>query len=319
MRKSLLVLLMVFALSDQTPAEDKIRIGIPDPTAGFITFPLAHKKGFLREEGFQAELIRISGEVMVAALSKGEIDYSASLGSTVLAALQGLPLKAVANYAPSTYTFIAQPNYKSVQDLKGKTIGIVSFGHGTEIIARMIVSHFGLDPDKDVKFVPLGNAPARRRALRQGLIAATLELPPGGLAEIKQGVFSVIARAHELFHFPQSSLAVHSNRIKDKPDEIKRVIRAGIKANRYLRENTEGAIQFLMERQKIDREIATATHEVLRAAFNDDGALPEAGLRLVIEERKKFVKVDRQVSLGEVADLSLLEQVQKELGIKEKN
>jgi NitT/TauT family transport system substrate-binding protein len=319
MRKMLVALLTIFALHGQILAEDKIRIGIPDPTAGFITFPLAQKKGFLKEEGLEAEIIRVDGAVMGAALSKGEIDYSASLGSTILGALRGLPLKAVANYAPSTYTLIAQPEYKSVQDLKGKTIGIVSFGHGTEIIARIIFRHFGLDPEKDIRFVPLGNAPARRRALTQGLIAATLELPPGGFVEIKQGVFSILARAHEIFSFPQSSLAVHSNRIKDNPNQIKRVIKAGIKANRYLRENSEGTIQFLMERQKIDREIATTTHAVLRTAFNDDGALPEAGLRLVIEERKKFAKVDREVAFSEVADLSILREAQRELGIKEKN
>ena len=52
--------------------------------------------------------------------------------------------------------------------------------------------------------------------------------------------------------------------------------------------------------------------------FNDDGALPEAGLRLILEEAKKTAKVDREISLNEIADLSILREAQKELGIRPK-
>jgi hypothetical protein len=71
-----------------------------------------------------------------------------------------------------------------------------------------------------------------------------------------------------------------------------------------------------MERQKIDRELAAATYDSASKAFNDDGSLPEDGLRLVVEETKKLNKIDRVVSLTEVADLSILRDAQRELGIK---
>ncbi len=73
-----------------------------------------------------------------------------------------------------------------------------------------------------------------------------------------------------------------------------------------------------MEWQKIDREIATGIYEYLPKAYNDDGSLPEKGFHLVIEEAKKLAKVDREVSLSEVAELSILKEAQKELGIKGK-
>jgi len=73
-----------------------------------------------------------------------------------------------------------------------------------------------------------------------------------------------------------------------------------------------------MERYKIDREIAAATHESLQKAFSDDGSIPEMGLRLVIEEAKKSAKVEREVPFSEVADLSILTRAQKELGIQGK-
>ena len=71
-----------------------------------------------------------------------------------------------------------------------------------------------------------------------------------------------------------------------------------------------------MDWQKINRELASAIYESSARIFNDDGSLPEAGLRLVVDEAKKAAKVERDVSLSEVADLSILREAQRELGIK---
>ncbi len=94
------------------------------------------------------------------------------------------------------------------------------------------------------------------------------------------------------------------------------MIRAGIKANRYIRTQREGTIQFLMDWQKVNRETATANYDSAARVLNDDGSLPEAGLRLIIEEAKKTARLDREIPLSEVADLSILREAQKELGIK---
>jgi hypothetical protein len=66
---------------------------------------------------------------------------------------------------------------------------------------------------------------------------------------------------------------------------------------------------------KINQEMAAATYDSLSQAFNNDGSLPEKGLRLVIEEAKRVGKVEREIALNEVADLSILGVAQKELGI----
>ena len=71
-----------------------------------------------------------------------------------------------------------------------------------------------------------------------------------------------------------------------------------------------------MEWMRIDKDVAVATYEALLPAFNDDGNCPEDGMRLVIEEAKKAAKVSREVSMKDVADLSILREAQRELGIK---
>jgi ABC-type nitrate/sulfonate/bicarbonate transport system substrate-binding protein len=128
--------------------------------------------------------------------------------------------------------------------------------------------------------------------------------------------FAVLARALELFNYPSSGLVATVKKVKEKPDEIKRVIKAGIKANRYIHQNRDGAVQVVMEWLKLDKETAAAAYDSVLKAFHEDGSVPEDGLRLIIEEAKRLGKVDREVSFAEVADLSILRETQRELGIK---
>jgi hypothetical protein len=99
------------------------------------------------------------------------------------------------------------------------------------------------------------------------------------------------------------------------PDEIKRIFRAGFKANRFMRANRDGTIPILMSTYKLDKEVASALYDSFVKGFNDDGSLPDDGFRRLIEDTKTITKVDREVALSEVADLSILRDAQKELGI----
>jgi ABC-type nitrate/sulfonate/bicarbonate transport system substrate-binding protein len=128
--------------------------------------------------------------------------------------------------------------------------------------------------------------------------------------------FVILVRAHELFSFPVSGVVASVKKIKEKPDEVKRVIKAGIKANRYIRQNREGTVQVMVEWMKIDKEMAAATYESTVKSFSDDLSLPDNGLRLLIDEAKRVGKVSGEVSLSEVADLSILREAQREFAIR---
>ncbi len=315
MRKIVVGLLTIFVFHASVQAADKIRIGIPSTVGQFMTLPLAQKKGFFKEEEIDAEIIQISGPPLRAAIASGELDYSASTGGMVRLAISGMPVKVVACFVPAPMpSLIARPEYKSILELKGKTIGINTFGGSSDILARMIVKHFGLDPEREIRFVA-ARAEARFAMLSQGLIDATVVGPPFDFKGSKLG-FNVLVRSYELFTYPESGLSTNIKRTKERPDEVKRVIRAGIRANRYIRANREGTIQFLIGWLRVDREEATATYDSFVKVFNDDGSMPEEGLRLVIEDARKAAKVNREVALSEVLDLSILREAQKELGIK---
>ena len=316
MIKNSVLLLSIFIFQGSVHAVDKIRIGMP-ADAGHFTLPLAQKKGFLKEEGFEAELVTITGPVANIALSNGDIDYYTGFGSAVRAMVQGsLPSRIVACFRPSPhFVLVGRPELKTVKDLKGKSIGAVP-GGAPDLVARLIIKHYGLDPDRDVKFIRSTSDGVFIR-LNQGLIDAQSLPVPGDYRGKKLG-FTVLARAEELFTYPISGLIVNIRKIKDRPDEIKRVIRAGIKANRYIRDNRDGTIPVLAATYKLDNDTAAALYDSFAKGFNLDGSLPEDGLRRLIEDTRSITKVDREVAFTEVADLSVLREAQRELGIESK-
>ena len=304
-------------LSVPIHAADKIRISMTGFAGQFMTFPLAQKRGFLKEEGVEAEIIRISAAAGRAALSGDEVDYSTGIGGTAIGgALSGIPIRVVACFVPApVLALVSRPEYKSVQALKGKTVAVLIAGGVAHFAARAIARHFGLDAEKDLKYLAVGPPDARYAALSQGLVEAAVLGPPLDFEARKQG-FNILARANDIFVFPETGLVTSVKKIQEKPDEIKRVIRAGIKANRYIRGNRDGTIQFLMEWLKLNRESAMATYDSVVKVYDDDINLCEKGLRLVIDETKKTMKLSRDVPYSEIADLSILRDAQRELASK---
>src|SRR5262249_24184326 len=232
-------LFAVLVLHASAHAADKIKIGVPELNAQYLPFHLAERKGFFREDGLQGEVIRINPTVALAALVSGELDYWTVVGNSVGAVIQGAPLRVLACYVPgSASALIVRPEFKTVQELKGKAIGLNTSGGALESMGRLIFRHFGLDPDKEIKFLPWGTNERRFSAMKQGLTAATLGSPPLDFLGKKMG-FVVLVRAHELFSYPTSGVVASVKKIKEKPEEVKRVIKAGIKATGYIRQIRE--------------------------------------------------------------------------------
>ena len=297
-------------------ALDRIRVAVSNPNMPNLTVAMAQKNGFFKDETLEAEIIRMNPNVAITALATGDVDYCQLFGAVVGGAIAGLPVRIVAGYLDNwPMTLIAQPEYKSIKDLKGKTLGISSFGATPDVAARMMLKRAGVDPEKEIKVLALGSDAARLTALTQRVVDVVVISPPADAQMEKQG-YRILARAYELFSFPYLGLGTHTRKIKEKPDEMRRVIKATIRANRFIRDNRDEAVRTLIGWGKVEREFAYASYDALKNLFNADGAVPEDGLKLVIEQARRGAKVTREVAPNEVVDLSFLREAQAELGIK---
>ena len=310
----ILIAIVIF-LGAPAMALDRIRVAVSNPNMPNLTVAMAQKNGLFKDEALEAEIIRMNPNVAITALATGGVDYCQLFGAVVGAAIAGLPVRIVAGFLDNwPMTLIAQPELKALKDLKGKTLGISSFGATPDVAARMMIKQAGIDADKEIKIIALGSDAARLTALKQRVVDVVVISPPADTQMEKQG-YRILARAYELFSFPYLGLGTHTRKIKEKPDEIRRVIKATIRANRFIRDNRDEAVRALIAWGKVEREFAYASYDALRNLFNADGAVPEDGLKLVIEQARRNAKVIREIMPNEVVDLTFLHEAQAELGI----
>ena len=311
----LLIAIVIF-LGAPAQALERIRVAVSNPNMPNLTVAMAQKNGLFKDEALEAEIIRMNPNVAITALATGDVDYCQLFGAVVGAAIAGLPVRIVAGFLDNwPMTLIAQPELKALKDLKGKTLGISSFGATPDVAARLMIKQAGIDADKEIKILALGSDAARLMALKQRVVDVVVISPPADTQMEKQG-YRILARAYELFSFPYLGLGTHTRKIKEKPDEIRRVIKATIRANRFIRDNRDEAVRALIAWGKVEREFAYASYDALRNLFNADGAVPEDGLKLVIEQARRNAKVIREIMPNEVVDLTFLHEAQVELGIK---
>jgi NitT/TauT family transport system substrate-binding protein len=310
------MILAILVFTSPVDAVDGVRIAVSNPNMPNLTVAMAERKGFFKEENIDAEIIRMNPNVAITALATGDIDYCQLFGAVVGGAIAGLPVRIVAGFLDNwPMTLIAQPEYKSLKELKGKTLGVSSYGATPDVGARMMLKQAGLDPEKDIKVLALGSDAARLTALKQRVVDIIVISPPADTQMEKQG-YKILARAYELFSFPYLGLGTHLKKIKEKPDEIRRVIKATIRANRFIRDNREETVRALVAWGKVERDFAYASYDALRNLFNADGGVPDDGLKLVIDQARRNAKMTRDISPGEVANLTFLRAAQAELGIK---
>ena len=311
----ILIAIVIF-LGAPAMALERIRVAVSNPNMPNLTVAMAQKNGLFKDETLEAEIIRMNPNVAITALATGDVDYCQLFGAVVGGAIAGLPVRIVAGFLDNwPMTLIAQPELKALKDLKGKTLGISSFGATPDVAARMMIKQAGIDADKEIKIIALGSDAARLTALKQRVVDVVVISPPADTQMEKQG-YRILARAYELFSFPYLGLGTHTRKIKEKPDEIRRVIKATIRANRFIRDNRDEAVRALIAWGKVEREFAYASYDALRNLFNADGAVPEDGLKLVIEQARRNAKVIREIMPNEVVDLTFLHEAQAELGIK---
>ena len=150
----LAAMLATAAVAGDAHSIDRVRIGVSNYNLSNLTVGVAQTRDFFKQEGIDAEIIRMNPNVATMALVSGDIDYSTLIGSVIGANLKGAKLKMIACSQDRTpLSLVGKAAIRSVKELKGKTIGVGSYGSTPDIIARMVVKHYGVDPETEIKML----------------------------------------------------------------------------------------------------------------------------------------------------------------------
>ena len=312
-------LLMIGILALPAPAQDKpekARVAVATSSMAFLVPFIAKDRGFYLKQGAEVELIQMRPNIAVAALLSGDIDYIELIGSAIRSAARGLPIRAISTSIKSPFfSVIAQNKFKSVKDLKGATIGIASIGGTNHISTRLTLKEFGLDPEKDVKLIAIGDEKLIYDAFKIGRTDAVVLAPPYSI-QLKREGFPILANTAQYVTIPFSGLGTTLDRIKSNRAQIKKLLKAEIEALRYLRDNPAGTVEVIRKRFSMDDKTAQESYDVVVDAFSRDGRVPLDGVDILLQIEKDQKLIPTTVTPKMVVDASLVEEALKELGGK---
>ena len=312
-------LLMIGILALPAPAQEKpekARVAVATSSMAFLVPFIAKDRGFYLKQGAEVELIQMRPNIAVAALLSGDIDYIELIGSAIRSAARGLPIRAISTSIKSPFfSVIAQNKFKSVKDLKGATIGIASIGGTNHISTRLTLKEFGLDPEKDVKLIAIGDEKLIYDAFKIGRTDAVVLAPPYSI-QLKREGFPILANTAQYVTIPFSGLGTTLDRIKSNRAQIKKLLKAEIEALRYLRDNPAGTVEVIRKRFSMDDKTARESYDVVVDAFSRDGRVPLDGVDILLQIEKDQKLIPTTVTPKMVVDASLVEEALKELGGK---
>src|SRR5215467_7889599 len=174
--------------SAEPSAFEEIKIGYTSTSTSVFPIEFARRKGFFREEGLNVLMIVMRTNIIMNALLTRGIDYGTPTTSLIRGAASDLPVKTVAVLTGRPdYFLVARKEIKSSKDLKGKRIGIGTFGAAADIALRTVLRQEGLDPDRDVIRLQMGGGDSRFAALAAGTVEATVLNFPYNLQAEKMG------------------------------------------------------------------------------------------------------------------------------------
>jgi len=235
---------------------------------------VALEAGYFREQGLDVELSHIdAGATLLAALRNGELQIAASGGpALVLGYVQGLETMIVGSTSSTLDAIVfTRPEIQSVDDLRGKSIGVTRLKAITDVAARLGFQRVGLTPDVDVFTRGTGGLAESLAAMETGAVDGASLNAPAVFEARKRGYRELLSVQNLGISFLSSGIGTTKRVIAEQPDVVDRGVRALAQAvNRLLTDREFGIQIFSKYSRSEDRELMAATIDYARPLYQPD-------------------------------------------------
>ena len=282
-----------------------------------IPFRVALARGFFKQQGLQVEPILIrGGPAAIAALVSGQVDYAAIGGAQAVfrSKARGLDLSIIGCTSSTTnYILLGDKQTRTVEALRGKTIGITGAGTYSEFAMKTFLKKHNINPDKDVVLRAIGGTVLRAAAIERGIISAAPFSTEDGVRLIKAG-YSVISNLSESLGIPQNILVTRNEVLEKYPETSRRMLKAYIQGINLAKFNKQEAIKAGYESGlQGDPEVVSAAWDLYSPGLTADLTIATAGLQQMLDEDIRAGLVDKGFTLDRVVNDRLLKIAQQEL------
>ena len=186
----LIAILTIFVANIASAQQlETLNVSYASVTGSRIPLWIARDAGLFEKYGLNVNLVVIAaGTAAIGALASGDVEILGAPGSTTMvSAARGLPFAIIGTFGPSAWKLAAHPSITSVEQLRGKTVGISRPGTTIEFATKRALTKLGFTPGKDIQILATGLAESNKRimVMLQGKIDATL-VSPDNLFEAEQ-------------------------------------------------------------------------------------------------------------------------------------
>ena len=309
----LIAALLVVSVDCRAQTAEKVRIAYASNSLAFLVPFVAKDRGFYAKHGIEAELIQVRPNVAMAALLSGDIDYVELIGSIIRSAGRGAPVRAISTSIKAPFfSFAANSKFKTIKDLKGATIGVTAIGGTNYVSTRLTLRHYGLDPDKDVKILAIGDEKLMYEAFKIGRVDSVVVAPPFSVILRREG-FPLLAHTGELLNFPFSGLGTTLDKIGKNRAQARKLLRGEIESLRFVRANPAGTTEVIRKRFSMDEKLARESYDVVVEAFSRDGRVPLEGVEILLGIEKAANQIPQNVTAEMVVDNTLVDETLRDL------
>jgi ABC-type nitrate/sulfonate/bicarbonate transport system substrate-binding protein len=282
-----------------------------------LPFRVAIAKNFFKDQGLTLEPIFVrGGPIAITALVSGNVDF-ASIGgaqAAIRSNARGIDLQIIASLSNYTnYTLLGSKEVKSVEDLRGKIIGVTGAGAFSDFAIRIYLKRHNLDPDKDVTLRAIGGTALRAIALEKGVISAAPFSAEDTVRLLDKG-FPMIVNLNEALRIPQSVFVTRGEVLQKYPETTKRFLKAVILGLQFAKHNKQEAIKtgFAAGLQG-DLDVVNRSYDLFSPGYAADLSVAQDGIQIMLDEDIRAGVVDKKFTLDRVINDRILKQAQQEL------
>ena len=309
------MILIIAALAPQVAAQKKDLVGgFSAYSAAFMPAFVADRSGYFSQEGLSVKLIFFQSGVQLAqSLVSGNTQIGMGSAPELISAVNaGVQMRAVwgiSNKMP--YALISTPQIRTVGDLKGKKVAVSSRGALSEFLASYVLKHHGLDPQRDVTYLPIGGVPTRFAAVQTGSVDASL-ISAAHFEKARQSGLNLLFMLEELLpEWPLDIIYVREDFLANRQPDFRAFLRAYRRGVAASKKNPDEAIAALQKSLRFDRAVATEGYHAYVSSLPDDGRIAEKGLELTVDQMFESGTVKKKFSMNELIDYRYIREAQK--------
>src|SRR5258706_2008474 len=295
-------------------ALETVNLALSNKNFQMILYPIAQERGYMQEEGIDLRVIIARAELSVQATMAGSFQFNMAGNMAVVEVMKGgAPFKGIFSTNEKVLSWImSKPEITNLRELKGKRVATSGVANVTLIMAKKALQNHGIDPDRESNFINTGGGSTGVRALLAGAVDGVIASTAERYIGIPAGLRELSFIGGEVKN-SWGTMATTDQLIQEKPKLVAGMMKASLKALRFIRAQRDATIATAMKFAGLDKNLAMRMYDDLVGTFTQNGTVDEETQRNDIEVIRQILKTPETIPIQRAFDYRFAREADRQL------